>query len=347
MAIYVKGALGSFSGKLGNIVGSNWRSIDYLRSLPKPSKKAATAKQIAHRAKFALVADFLNPLRGFINMGYNDPKQQKMTAFNRATSHLLTKIEGQYPDFIIPYDEVKLSKGSLKSIAPLVTMNLDGDLEIIWDPTVNPLSSEADDLVYFVMYNEATKDYFLYQDSIREDGEDIINPGLIMKAKLLTLLIVSILFFSCGTLYKKQNLHQSVQNTESLSLENQDSHISHEVSQWLQSQMQQLHYTTTLIHSDSTITYQPDNGFQLSKGTIMLSKLKQQATTSQETISSREQESNHSRSNQELNVHQEQSNKQSEKERLPTIPPLWLALFCIIAILSPLLLAYMNKKNKR
>src|SRR5690554_365868 len=168
MAIYVKGALGSFSGKLGNIVGSNWRSIDYLRSLPRPSKKPASEKQIAHRAKFALVVDFLNPLRDFINMGYNDSQEQKMTAFNRATSHLLTRIEGQYPDFTIPYDEVRLSKGSLKGISANVFKNLDGDLEITWDPSVNPLSSEADDLVYFVMYNEATKDYFLYQHSARD-----------------------------------------------------------------------------------------------------------------------------------------------------------------------------------
>lgn len=184
MAIYVKGALGSFSGKLGNIVGSNWRSIDYLRSLPKPSKKAATAKQIAHRAKFALVSDFLNPLRSFINMGYNDPQQRKMTAFNRATGHLMTKIEGEYPDFIIPYNEVRLSKGSLKGVSPMVTANLDGDLEIAWDPTVNPLFSQPDDLVYFVMYNENTKDYFLYQESVREDGEDVINPGLMGQGEL-------------------------------------------------------------------------------------------------------------------------------------------------------------------
>jgi hypothetical protein len=184
MAIYVKGALGSFSGKLGNIVGSNWRSIDYLRSLPRPSKKAATAMQISHRAKFALVAEFLNPLRSFINMGFNDSQQRKMTAFNRASSHLLTKIVGEYPDLIIPYNDVILSKGSLKGISANVVKNMDGKLDITWDPTVNPLSSEADDLVYFVMYNETTKDYFLYQEAIREDGEDSITPDIMGLGEL-------------------------------------------------------------------------------------------------------------------------------------------------------------------
>jgi len=184
MAIYVKGALGSFSGKLGNVVGSNWRSIDYMRSLPRPSKKAATPEQIAQRAKFTLAVDFLNPLRDFINMGYNDPQQRKMTGFNQATGHLLTKIEGQYPNLSIPYNEVILSKGSLKPVPLSVIKNMDGDLEITWDPSVNPLSSEPDDLVYFVMYNETSKDYFLYQQAIREDGEDTLDSGIMGEGVL-------------------------------------------------------------------------------------------------------------------------------------------------------------------
>ena len=128
MAIYVKGALGSFSGKVGNVVGSSWRAIDYIKSLPKPSKKPATAKQIEHRAKFALAVDFLSPLRSFITMGYNDEQQQKMTAFNRATSQLIQKIEGTYPDLSIPYSEVQLSKGSLKPVQLSVEHNIDGEL---------------------------------------------------------------------------------------------------------------------------------------------------------------------------------------------------------------------------
>ncbi|WP_157258045.1 DUF6266 family protein [Pedobacter ginsenosidimutans] len=35
MATYSKGANGAFPGKVGSIIGSNWRSIDYLKGLPK------------------------------------------------------------------------------------------------------------------------------------------------------------------------------------------------------------------------------------------------------------------------------------------------------------------------
>lgn len=184
MAIYAKGPLGSFSGKLGNIVGSNWRSIDYLRSLPRPSRKPGTANQTAHRSKFAFVVDFLSPLRVFLDIGYNDSQQQRMTAFNQAVKRLLPKVEGQYPDFIIPYGDIILSKGSLKKIITKAEINLDGDLQINWDPSIDKLGAEVTDPVYIIMYNETNKDYFLYQNATRGAGEDIINTEFMGQGEL-------------------------------------------------------------------------------------------------------------------------------------------------------------------
>src|SRR5690606_5288257 len=98
------------------------------------------------------------------------------------------------------------------------------------------------------------------------------------------LLTISLLILSCATLHKKQSLQQSAQTAEITSLESQDSHLSLEASQWLQSWIEQLHYSTTLIHSDSIISYQPNGGFQLSKGSIILSELKQQTATNHQVL---------------------------------------------------------------
>ncbi len=46
MGSYSKGANGTFSGKVGSVVGTSWRSIDYLRSLPKKSKKDEVIKPL-------------------------------------------------------------------------------------------------------------------------------------------------------------------------------------------------------------------------------------------------------------------------------------------------------------
>jgi uncharacterized membrane protein len=167
-----------------------------------------------------------------------------------------------------------------------------------------------------------------------------------MKNILTTLIIITLLFLSCGALHKKQSLQQSTQNLEILAIESQDSYQSQELSQWLQSWIEQLQYSNTLIHSDSIISYLPDGGFQLSKGTIIHSELKQNTSSSQTAISNKEQESKHRHQQQEQSFQQEQSNQQHEKDRSPTIPLKWLVLLTFIAILSPLLLAYLNKRNK-
>lgn len=170
MGLYVKGVLGSFSGKVGTVVGANWRSINYLRSLPKPSSKPATEKQRAHRAKFALAINFLSPLRDLVNAGYNDGKQTKETGFNRATSHLISLIEGEYPSFNIPYEEVVLSRGGqMQALRATVGTGMDG-MEITWATGRNPVGAADDDVVNLVLYNEENDDFFVLQDAVRADG---------------------------------------------------------------------------------------------------------------------------------------------------------------------------------
>jgi len=176
MGIYVKGALGAFSGKVGNIVGSSWRSIDYLRSLPKPSKKAATEKQKAHRAKFALAIEFLSPMREIINIGFSDKSQKKMTAFNQATNELITKIAGEYPSFSIPYENVRFSRGSLSNIPANVEQRISGEIDVTWSTSVHRLGAVADDVVHIILYHENSQDFFVFQDAVREDGQYVVDP---------------------------------------------------------------------------------------------------------------------------------------------------------------------------
>ena len=51
MARYSTGANGTFPGKVGRVIGSNWRSVDYSGDLPKKSSKPGndlncTAEQV-------------------------------------------------------------------------------------------------------------------------------------------------------------------------------------------------------------------------------------------------------------------------------------------------------------
>lgn len=203
MGIYVKGLLGAFSGRVGNIVGSNWRSIDYLRSLPKPSKKPATANQIAHRAKFALAIEFLSPLREIISIGFNDLGNKKMTAFNKATNELLKKIEGTYPEFTVPYDKVKFSKGSLGNIDAVIGESGDGETEFRWSSRIVRTAAHPDDVVHIILYQEEEQDYYVFQDATRADGSYAIDPDGMSKGtyQVWTLVISSNRMMRSNTKY--------------------------------------------------------------------------------------------------------------------------------------------------
>lgn len=178
MGLYVKGAFGAFSGKVGNLIGSNWRSIDYLRSRPRPSRKPGTEKQIAQRNKFAMAVDFLSPLTDLLNVGFNDKAKSNMTGFNRATFLLLNMIEGENPNFTIPYDRVIFSKGKLATVNATINTDIDS-LSIRWPLSGRRANSQGDDVVNLILYNMNTNDFFVIQDTTRAEGSiEITNAEL-------------------------------------------------------------------------------------------------------------------------------------------------------------------------
>ena len=113
MAMYSKGTNGAFSGKAGSIVGSNWRGVDYLKSMPKKSNKKGSELQLAQRRKFALAPLYLSPIKDILNIGFKDKQLNKTTGYNAAVKIFLNNaIVGDYPDFAIDFSQIVLSKGS-------------------------------------------------------------------------------------------------------------------------------------------------------------------------------------------------------------------------------------------
>ena len=181
MARYTKGALGSFSGKLGNVVGSNWRHIDYLRSLPKPSSKPATPLQLAQRAKFALAVSFLSTIKDVLNIGFGDAKRGRNTGYNEAVSSMLGKaITGSYPDFEIDYEKVEISRGSLLGLIGLsMAESAPMEITISWQDFSNRFNAFDDDDVIAVLYNESKQLFMVYEEVQRQDSAiNIILPEI-------------------------------------------------------------------------------------------------------------------------------------------------------------------------
>ena len=142
MARYKDGINGPFYGKVGSIIGSRWRGIDYIKGLPKLPAKPPTPKQLEMRARFAFVNAWLQPIKPFLNIGFLN-YSDKMTAQNAAHSVNKGAVIGEYPDFGMDHTRVLVSSGELAGVAdPLLTAHPDGGcLGIIEDLVTDTLTS--------------------------------------------------------------------------------------------------------------------------------------------------------------------------------------------------------------
>ena len=135
MATFQKGILGGFSGLVGTVIGSTWRTLDVLKSKPKKSKKKAVQAQIDQRLKFGLITEFLSNLKPEIDYGYQSYKKE-ITPMNAAVRyHLINAVTGISPNFKVDYSKMVFSVGKMRSASNLKVVPIAGSkLKFSWDP---------------------------------------------------------------------------------------------------------------------------------------------------------------------------------------------------------------------
>lgn len=164
MGKFLKGILGGFSGKVGNVIGAYWRGIDYMRSLPRKSNKPPTEAQLKQRMAFALVAGFLRPISLLIKVGFQSYKG-KQTPMNAAFAyHLEHAVTGIYPNLTMDLPEVMISKGNLlAAYLPEVVSSVVGEVTFSWLNNAPVGSTNGTDRATLLLYNPA-KDEFTYME---------------------------------------------------------------------------------------------------------------------------------------------------------------------------------------
>jgi hypothetical protein len=82
MGIIRQGILGGFSGRVGNVVGSSWKGIAYMKSLPLSVANPRTAGQVAQRTMFGSAAIIGSIMLAAIVKPLWDRFAQRMSGFN-------------------------------------------------------------------------------------------------------------------------------------------------------------------------------------------------------------------------------------------------------------------------
>lgn len=102
MARIKQGILGGFSGKIGNIVGSSWKGIAVMKTLPLSVSNPRTAKQVAQRGYFSESVELAQTILVGIIKPLWDRFAVKQSGFNhflqqfiklRASSDLASKVK--------------------------------------------------------------------------------------------------------------------------------------------------------------------------------------------------------------------------------------------------------------
>lgn len=181
MGIISKGILGGFSGTVGTVIGGNWKGIDYMRSQPTPSSKAATQPQIEQRTKFALVVRFVQALSGLVSATFKDSVSQQ-TGFNKVMAHTIkSAIGGVFPLYHIDYSHVLVSRGNLPNVqAPPATSPAAGAVKWQWTDNSGMGKADANDTAILVVYSEDLNiSVYTTAGALRSAGTATLNiPGL-------------------------------------------------------------------------------------------------------------------------------------------------------------------------
>lgn len=151
-----QGILGGFSGKVGNVIGGNWKGIDYMRVKPANVANPQTEGQVDQRTKFSTVLQFLQPLKDFVKVGYKN-YAIKMTQFNSAMSYILKNaVAGSYPDFTIDYATALISRGSLAGVLNgAAASSAAGSVEFTWGDNTSESNASATDKAMILAYNSS------------------------------------------------------------------------------------------------------------------------------------------------------------------------------------------------
>jgi len=172
-----QGILGGFSGKVGNVIGGNWKGIDYMRVRPASVSNPQTEGQVDQRSKFSTVLGFLQPLRGYLKIGFRN-YAIKMTEFNNAMSYnVKNAVIGVYPDYVIDYESALISRGGLTgALNPTVNSPGVGQVQFNWvDNSING-NERPNDRAMVLVYNPARNEAVYVTDgSARSTGNHTLT----------------------------------------------------------------------------------------------------------------------------------------------------------------------------
>lgn len=150
------GILGGFRGKVGTVVGSFWKGKPVMRAyVYRPQSIGSNAQQLI-RTRFGACGKFAALLTSVLNRGLkNYANSKKITPDNAFVKLNWSMVTASIPGTAtIDYTGVQIAKGPLTGVT-FDEPGFDNPLEVTvdWTPNTEAEDTDANDLVYIVLYS--------------------------------------------------------------------------------------------------------------------------------------------------------------------------------------------------
>jgi len=175
MAKFNAGIMGPFAGKVGTVVGANWKGMPYMRSRPKNRTGPISKKEAANRNKFTVAQSWLKPLLQFVRVGFKD-YSPTIVGFSAAKSWLMKNVMEKTDDgFIIDPSRMLVSYGELPLPANLRLGKMEEDkLPVYWDVVEKDFRHEYDQCMLLAYDIENEKALMKLTGQFKQVGSDTI-----------------------------------------------------------------------------------------------------------------------------------------------------------------------------
>lgn len=179
MAVIQRGILGGFSNKIGNVVGSSWKGIATMRSLPLSVANPNTSAQQAVRGQFSSASKAASTLLSTIVKPMWDRFAQQQSGYN---AFIQANINNFDTDGFTGESTFAISRGALAVSNTLTAIaDISGDdVTLTWNPTPAGDANPSDE-AYVVTITERGADTFFegYVTTIaRSAGTCVVEPSV-------------------------------------------------------------------------------------------------------------------------------------------------------------------------
>jgi hypothetical protein len=168
MGKYNQGILGPFTGKVGSVVGSSWKGVNYIKSLPGPNASNTEGQQ-KQRSRFKAVVSFASSLLELLIRPVWNLSAGRMTGYNLFVKTNMSAFDDSGD--LTNYSQFSASVGSL-SLPSNFTIQNDSEvaagIEVSWkDESATGIGNADDKLHLLVMAGDRV--HILHTDAVRTD----------------------------------------------------------------------------------------------------------------------------------------------------------------------------------